>query len=293
VKIVKRVILLAIILCLMTTVAFAAEEDYVYIASGEYYDTETESFVYMISQLQDRKIYSNIPNGTVTTDRVSISVEDTLGAELYRDGALVSDPDFSNITQPGGYTFSINGNGTSYQPISFQIVAKTTGLLQEYTMPDGFSVTGVTLNGTEQNYNVSSVEFQQEGEYVVDYASPTTGKSFRLEVTIDHTPPTLLLANVNEKGVAKGPVDISDVEKGATIYILQDGKEITAGDGILDQTGDYHIILTDAAGNTSEYVFRISVYFNTAAILSFVILAAAIIVLCTYLSRERKKMRVR
>jgi len=293
VKIVKKISLLAIMLCLMSTMAHAASEDYVYIASGEYYDTQTRSFVYVLSQLRDQEVYSNVPNGAVTTEPVVIAVDNTLETELYRDGLLVLDADLSNITAPGGYTLSINGGSTSVQPISFKIVSEVTGLLDEYAMPTGFSVTGVLLNGERQNFSARGVTFDKEGEYTVDYACSLTGRTYRLSVTIDHTPPTLALANVNERGIAKGPVNVSDVETGAAMYILHDGKETTPVNGVLNQSGDYHIILTDAAGNTTEYVFRIGIYFNAAAIISFVILAALIVAFCVYLSRERGKLRVR
>lgn len=292
-KTVKKLPLLVALLCLMCTAAHAASEDYVYISSGEYYDTQARTFVYVISQLQNREVYSNVPNGAVTTETVSVIVDDALTVELYRDGVLVSDADLTSITEPGGYTVSIIGSNTSYQPVSFQIVSSVTGLLDEYTMPKGFSVNGVTLNGEKQNYSARSVELKDEGDYVIDYSCTLTGEEYRLMVTIDHTPPTLTLSNVNENGIAKGPVDISDVEEGAVIYVLHDGKEVSAVGNKLNETGDYHIILTDAAGNTSEYVFRIGVYFNAAAIISFLLLAAAITAMCLYLSRERKKMRVR
>ena len=262
------------------------------ISTGVYYDSQKRLFAYDISEVLPAMLYCTVPDGAVTDDMVSITVPGGCSARLYRNGVELDNPNFSGISKPGSYVLTISGSkADGIQPLRFTIVDEVTGLVDSYRMPDGFLVSAVTLDGAPVPYAATEADLSSEGEYSVFYRCEAADLNWRLDVTTDHTPPTLLLEAVTD-GYAKGPVDISDVEKDATILVELDGKSITY-EKTLTRSGAYRIALTDRAGNTTEYRFSIQVYFNVSSYIFIAVLAALIITLLVYLRVSSKRLRVR
>ena len=115
--------------------------------------------------------------------------------------------------------------------------------------------------------------------------------SYTLQTVIDHTPPTQALEN-EVNGLARGPVDISDLEEGCRIGITLNGgkmnyrKELTL-------SGDYEIVLQDPAGNLTNYEFSILVYFDSNSGIFFALVVLVLVGTGIYLYRERKRVLVR
>lgn len=264
----------------------------VYVNGACFYDRLRRSFGYPLGTVSNGTVYASVAYGMVTTDPVSVTLPDGVLGTLYRDGKPVDQPVFSHIADPGSYVLSVSGGTSqSVQPLSFTIVNGTTGLLDSYRMPEGFSVTGVQIDGVAQPVSPSEADMLTEGEYYINYDCDATGLSYTLHVNVDHTPPVLALSNVRD-GRASGPVDISDVEEGCSVGISCDGKAISYNER-LTQSGVYRIVLTDLAGNTNVYDFIISFYFNVTSILFILIVIAIILGLLGYLIFTRKHLRVR
>ena len=312
---VKRTILLVLLLCLLPAGVLAAEVDMGYtgiidsftgLPEGQYAVPEGVEQIQLSNSLYynfpaDRYIYTvdagpevrcSVADGMVTNGPVSVEFSSGASGRLYRNGEALTDQDLSMIEEPGSYTVSVNGNnGLSVQPFSFTVVNALTGVLDKYELPTGFVFTGATRDGDAIDYTADRVDLSEEGSYVLTYLCQSSCVAYSLEITVDHTPPTLALTAV-EDGAAKGPVDISDLESGASIRVKLDGKELYQTD-LLTETGSYHIWVQDAAGNTTEYQFRILTYLNTSAVV-FVTLAAALCVfLVIYIVYSRKKLRIR
>ena len=261
------------------------------IAENRYYDESMRMFAYTVGEVSDKPIYASAAYGMVTTENVRIELPDGVSAELYCDGELVEDPYFPRIDEPGAYVVSVSGNSAgSAEPIRFTIVNRTS-CMDSYRLPDGFMVTSVLREALPVASAPLEVDFSNEGFYEIEYLCTATGNTYSLKLTIDHTPPTLALEGVVEHA-AHGPVDISDIEPDAAVSITLDGSPIRYRD-ILTQSGKYHILLRDPAGNCAEYDFTIMIYFNMTSYMFAVLLVGGIAALILYLVYSRRRLRVR
>lgn len=268
------------------------EGELIPISSRIYYDPVKRAFAHEIGEVLSAMLYCSVPDGTVTDEMVSITVPGGCSAQLFRNGVQLDNPNLSSVSRPGSYVLSISGSAAgSIQPLRFTIVDSVTGLIDSYRMPDGFLISAVTMNGMPVPYSATEADLSSEGDYSVQYRCEAADLNWRLNVTTDHTTPELRLEAVTD-GYAKGPVDISDVEKDAAILVELDGKSIPY-EKTLTRSGSYRIVLTDKAGNTTEYRFSILVYFNVSSYVFLAVLAILIITLLVYLRVSSKRLRVR
>ena len=264
----------------------------VQLGDNMYYDRELGMFAYPISGTENAEIDATVADGMVTTDPVSVTIPEGTSCTLYRNGDALSAIDFTNITEAGKYVLSLpSENGQLDKILSFTVVGEQTCLLSEYSMPDGFKITGATCDEEEVEWNENYVSLDKEGFYCITYECPKTGFYYELATTVDRTAPALKLENV-KNGKAKGPVDISDVEDGAAVRIALDGKEINDSK-VLNQSGNYKILLSDPAGNTTTYNFTILVYFDTNSMAVAGVMVLLVIALIVYLMLVRKHLKVR
>ncbi len=256
------------------------------------YDRDKKMFAYEKAEVSPSSFYATVADGMFVTEPVEIQVPNGVVPTLYLDGNEVQEPNYKRIEEPGAYVLQATGTSSqSKQILTFSILKKTSGKLETFTVPEGFSITDARLDGALANHTTSSVDMTEEGGYAVHYRCNATDTLYELEVEVDHTPPTLKLEAV-KNNVAKGPVDISDMEPGVTASIKLGNRTINAKD-TLSQSGMYHIVLTDPAGNKTTYSFRILMYFNMSSIGFIVLLLAAIVGLIIYLVVSRNKLRVR
>ena len=167
-------------------------------------------------------------------------------------------------------------------------------------MPSGFIIRSVEMNvkdeagnwvAAQPQWDRSKVNMLEDGSYRVQYECPKSGLSYTLQTIVDHTPPKLALENV-VNGLAKGPVDTSDLEEDCKIGITLNGGRMSYR-GELTQSGDYEIILQDEAGNRTHYSFSILVYLDANSWIFFGLVVLAVAGTGVYLYLERKRMRVR
>ena len=225
------------------------------------YDRDKKMFAYEKAEVSPSSFYATVADGMFVTEPVEIQVPNGVVPTLYLDGNEVQEANYNHIEEPGAYVLQATGTSSrSEQILAFTILKKTTGKLETFTVPEGFTITDARLDGALTKHTSSSVDMTEEGGYAVHYRCNATDTLYELEIEVDHTPPTLKLEAVKDN-VAKGPVDISDMEEGVTANIKLGNKEVKAKDK-LTQSGIYHIVLTDQAGNQTTYSFRILMYFN-------------------------------
>lgn len=252
------------------------------------YDRDRHLF---FSRTSSQEILSNVADGMVTTESVSLIIPDAFLCRLYCDGQPVDDVDYLNISTPGAYV--LQENSISQQEIlRFTIVNHATGKISRLEMPEGFVIKSCLCDGAPQEFASSYADMAKEGEYLISYYCPVTEGRFNLNIVIDHTPPTLALEAVNEKGQAHGPVDISDLEPEAKIGILFDNQQIDYSQE-LTRPGSYYIVLEDEAGNRNTYQFIIRIYFNLGSMIFVVIIMTVAIGVGVYVLYSRKHVRVR
>lgn len=265
-----------------------ASEDVVSIGNSAYYDTERKLFLY---DTEIGTVECSVCDGMIVTDSVTVASANSSALIIYKDGERLSQSNTDLYEDSGYYVVQYNDNdGITKSILSFTIIPSITGMIDEYDLPESFRATKITLDDNEITLT-SDIDLKKEGEYHIVYELRQTQTTYTLDVTIDHTAPTLLLEAVND-GVAKGPVDISDVENGATIEILMDGKSYGYRDE-LTESGSYVITVSDAAGNENTYTFTIEVYLDNSAFAVIFIIIALLIGVVLYMIFERKRLRVR
>ena len=258
--------------------------------SGEiYYNRTTGMFYFPVSDSQEY-VSANIMDGMVTASKVILNIPSDLYISVYRNGKEYT-YDGTSVSTAGSYSVNCTKSGTVVQICSFTIVGSVTGKLEGYRMPSNFAVKSVAIDGVAVDFDRTYVDFTEEGNYSVEYCCVPTGEIYTLNIGIDHTAPTLKLEAV-KNGSASGPVDISDVEKGAKLVVKRNGKTVNES-GTLTKSGNYILILTDAAGNSTQYQFTIQVYFNTNSIIIFIIIILGIGALLFYIYKSRTGLKVR
>ncbi len=267
-----------------------AYSDRVTVSEGVYYDRSRLGYLYTVSD--STQLLCTAANGMVVQEEVRIEPDAGVEVTVYRNGTALTDPDLTHIYETGDYVVEANVNGQRYQVLSFSIVGDVTCRLSGYTMPNGFAITGATLDGEETYYDRDYISMTQEGHYVVDYRCVRNGLNYELDVTVDTTPPVLALSELNEKNQARGPVSLADIEDGASISITLDGKQISYKSE-LTESGEYQIVLMDKAGNVTQYAFTILIYFDLNSLLFFGIALAAAAAVGVYIVISRKRLTVR
>lgn len=257
---------------------------------SEYYDYDQELFLYKLSS--GAEIVSSVANGISTTDAVEIAIPEIVSATVYCDGTPLEDISETMILRdPGSYVIDVRDGSNFIQPLKFTILNYTTGVLNEFTLPDKFLINSVTLDGVDMNFSPYSADLLQEGHYQIGYYCTVTNERYNLEIQVDHTAPVLALAEVVD-GVAKGPVSLADAEDHSILYIEHDGQPMSRR-YTLNESGEYTVTIKDEAGNSNVYKFVIQVYFNLSSILLLACLLLVGVGILAFMLRTRRNLRVR
>lgn len=268
--------------------------DVVKVSDGVVYSYEQNLYTYTVADSSGLTVSSNVANRMITTGSVYLNVDSGLTSELYLDGEILEDADYSDLTLTGNYALVINGNDSQTQLLTFTIVPEKTGMISSYQLPDGFELVEVAFDDEEQQFNDKKIaKLKKDGSYLISYRCNSTGVEYALKVEIDHTPPTVELDGV-EDGKAKGAVTVSGIEDGDTVAMTRDGSEYKLPtDGVLKMPGKYSLSVTDDAGNTVTDDFVIKFYLDRQGLWFGILAAAVIISAITYMVMARKKLRVR
>lgn len=264
--------------------------DQVRISDSVYYDRTRTGYVYTV--VGNARVLSSVVDGMVVQEAVSLEPDEGLSLTLYKDGTAVSGADLTHISGAGDYVLQAAGeNGQTQRVLSFTIVGDATGRLTGYTMPNGFVITNAARDGEATAWDRYYIGFAEEGRYEVTYRCPRNGLDYKLNVLIDVTPPVLALEAV-ENGAARGPVSLADLEEGASISIYRNEKQISYAQ-ILENSGDYHILVMDRAGNLNEYYFSILIYFDLNSLIFMAMVVVVLAAVGVYLWLSRKRLRIR
>ena len=190
-----------------------------------------------------------LSNSVIVTADEEVTIVLTKGEEVveYKLGDA--------ITEVGDYTLTITDALGNKAEMSFTIVQS---LVQKFEhnfdeMP-GFEK--VLVNGEEKRLNYGTLELLEDGAYEVGVVA--NGTTYSFTVTVDTTAPTLKLEGVEDKGITKNGVTLSDLSEKATVEVYRNDVKVeyTFGE-MLTEAGEYRVIVTDEAGNTTAYTFEI------------------------------------
>lgn len=283
---------LLVLMCAVATPALAARsETPVHIAGNTYFNPVEHAFVYYVDSTSARTIRSNVADGMITAQGVSVKADAGVALEVYLNGERLDSLSGGVFETPGEYVVMYIGGAVSERVFSFTIVPELCNYVTGYTLPAGFEILEATLDKTPVTFDKGYIKLTDEGEYNILYRCVKTDVSYQLQVQTDFTGPELSLEEVTD-GTARGPVDISETRNAAVVNIYHDGEKIARKD-VLTESGEYLIELADEAGNKTTYSFTILIYFDGNSWLFFFLVLAACISVVIYLMHSRKHLRVR
>lgn len=262
----------------------------IWITDNMFYEPEKKAYGYYAGE---EIVYANVADGMIVKGKVSVKVPEAVKAKLYWEGRSM---DFTggNISRLGSYTVEVTVDATTIQLFSFTIVNSDTNVVLNYNMPEGFRITKATLDGAEIDYTRKFVDMSKEGHYIISYECSKAGVPYTLDVTVDMTPPTVVIEGVDEDGKARGPVAVTHKLEKDTMVITRNGEEYkTMLGSVLTQSGRYVVTVTDPAGNSTEYHFTIMVYLDKSAWIFSALFLVVVIIVTGLFFYFKKNLRVR
>ena len=189
------------------------------------------------------------------SNSVTMTADEEVTLVLKKGETIVEYKLGDAITEVGDYTLTITDALGNKAEMSFTIVQS---LVQKFEhnfdeMP-GFEK--VLVNGEEKRLNYGTLELLEDGTYEVGVVA--NGATYSFTVTVDTTAPTLKLEGVEDKGTTKSGVTLSDLAEKATVEVYRKDEKVeyTFGE-MLTEAGEYRVVVTDEAGNTTAYTFEI------------------------------------
>ena len=254
------------------------------------YDFDNHWFCYPVN---GGTLYVSVADGMITTNEVTFAIGGEFNLSIYKDGNKLNGIPKS-VSEPGSYTAITWDENSETQLMTFRIVKKTTGVITQYVMPDGFNVSSVSIDGVEQPRSFGSVDMNTDGYYEIRYLCTATGITYTLVVTMDHIPPQIIYDGVDKEGRARGPVTLSGFQNGDTVSVTLNNRSTSLKSGNrLTETGKYRVVVYDEAGNSSVKEFQILLYLNVKSFFLFAAFVAIIIGIFVALYITRKRLRVR
>ena len=258
-----------------------------------YYDRFRQSFVYPVEN-SAFEAYSNAADGMILTETVTITASAGLTLTIYRNGEPVDYFGTAWLSDAGNYTvMTRNGNDTQ-SLFGFTIVGPLAGITGGYVLPDGFYIQYATLNGEDVYYDYAYIDMAEDGLYHIEYICGATMRPYTLEVTVDNTPPELILnGRVDERGRYHSAVDVSSTEEIASLTITRDEQAISfPSDGHITDSGMYTIQAFDRAGNAVTVQFTILIYFDVNSFVFFGLVILSVVSVRIYILYKRKRLKI-
>lgn len=247
------------------------------------YDSSADQYLINIDNIQ---VKSSVADGMITNNIVSIETDLLTDFSLYKDGEIAEITDLSKIDELGNYVLLYGGK----KVLEFKIVGEYS-TLEFFYMPEGFYVKDVLIDGEPAEYDYNVVPMTTEGVYEVTYVCEATNRTYLFRTCVDRTAPVLTLDELDKKGRAKGPVDLTDREIGSYVKVVLDGKEVEEQD-VLTKSGKYTVTIYDLAGNSTTYNFTIMLYFNMSSTVFMLLILAVVIGVVAYIVVSAKLLRV-
>lgn len=254
------------------------------VSSSCNYEKASGKYVYTVS---DNKLLSNVCSGQYTQNEVYISANADAGFILYHNDERTPIEGDIDISKPGKYLVR---DKLDKMLMEFTVLSKINNDIYSYQVPAVYRVAAFTLNGDNIAFSSNSVDFDEEGQYEVSLYNKITGKTETLYFLVDRTAPELDLIGVTE-GEAWQAVSFGDLEEDSSITVYRDGVQIDLADAY-ETAGDYKVMYTDAAGNTSEISFTIHLFLDVNAWFAVGFIVALIVAALSYMFYWRKHTRV-
>ena len=259
---------------------------------------------YQHTLISGQSFYSDIQNGGITRQSVTIRTADKLDFTVYKDGEIYE----SNSTvysEIGSYMLIPVADDVLYmssyeteKPVfSFRIIGNALNDLSVYHAPAGFKIDSVYMyvNGEARTcasaliMNDTTVLLREDGDYRFRISS--NAATMEVYYRLDRVHPRF---NVQvEKNLATIYYDSSDVAR--SIVYRGDNLYATETNIIYEikETGEYRYFAQDVAGNVTGVAFKVKFGLNTGSIVTILFIIAAIVGLFMYIKYINKNTKVR
>ena len=259
---------------------------------------------YQHTLISGQVFYSDIQNGGITRQPVTIRTADKLDFTIYKDGVLYEN-NSTVFDEIGSYmlipvaddVLYLSSYETEKPVFSFRIIDKVMNDLSVYHAPVGFRIDAVYMyvNGEARTsesaliMNDTTVLLREDGEYRFRISS--NAATMEVYYKLDRVHPRFTVQV--EKNHAVIYYDSSDV---ARSIVYRGDKQYAAETTILyeiNETGEYRYFAQDAAGNVTGRAFKVRFGFNTGSFVTIFIIIAAIVGLFLYIKYINKNTKVR
>lgn len=260
--------------------------------------------LYCISLASGGKFYSDVPNGMITGNSVTLRIQETENVTLtvYRNGEEYEYTPGEPIEVAGSYYVypsqdsdeftNLYGNGK--RPVfHFRIVPPSINDIGIINAPEQCFIQSVVLNG-ETVFQASSEEggrsyrLTKDGSYEITMKTPA-GNAFTYLTRDTQAPRFAVTSEPNRVLLSYYSSDT------AGCRLWKNGEEMETN-GLVSRisgAGDYTMEVYDAAGNMSTASFQIKFQMNLAAILAIVLLLLLIAALLLFFRKARREVKVR
>lgn len=199
--------------------------------------------------------YSINVNEKGLSNAVTVTAHEDVTVELTKDGEIVQYTIGEEITAPGVYFLALTDKLGNRAENTFTIVEPIVKAF-EYNFDDMPEFERVEIGGEERRLNYGTLELKEDGEYEVGVV--VGGQTYFFTVTVDSTAPVLTIEGVENGGTTKSAVRLSELSETAEVRVYLNGQEVKYNLGEeFTEKGQYHVTVTDASGNCSEYTFEI------------------------------------
>ncbi len=240
---------------------------------------------FVIDKVVDVEI--NINDGGAANS-VTITANEEVEVVFMKDGEKAEYELGSEITAPGFYEVKIADRLGNVREIGFTIIQPKVQAFS-FNFDNTPDFVKALVNGEEKRLNYGTLELFEDGTY--DVGVVVGDKTYTFTVEVDNTAPTLTMTGVENEGVTKGDVVLSDISEEAELKVFRNDVEIEykLGDA-LTEVGEYRVELKDAFGNETQYSFTIEKSFAWAWIAFGIIGVLAIGGGVTFLVLKKKKV---
>ena len=266
------------------------------INSAMYYDWGTRDYVYPISGSLG-EIHVSAADGMVLTSPVYVRAGSDASVFVYLNGSEYTGS-LSSCSAPGDYVVSAQVGGQIKRIMGFTLLGRVSSQLRDFVVPDGFYIVEATRDGESVYQDRYSVSLEGEGAYSIEYECSSTNLVYKLETTVDRTPPSLIFkGKTDRQGRIRSKLEFSGLEYGDGIYLARSGVQVAPetnsdGTGAIYDPGNYVMIVRDAAGNSVEYDFIILQYFNLESWMFFLLVVLIICAVAGYIIIQRKRLKI-
>ena len=261
-----------------------------------YYDWSAHDYVYPVADSLG-EVHVNAADGMVLNTPVYIRASAEASVVVYCNGSEYTGS-LNSCSAAGEYMVTALVSGQQKRIMSFTLLGKTSNLIRDFVVPDGFYILEAMRDGESVYQDRYSVDMEPEGAYSIEYECSATNLIYKLETVVDRTPPALVFQGKPDKqGRIRSKLDFSGLASGDRIYLERSGEAVAPelngdGTGTIYDPGNYTMLVMDAAGNTTRYDFIILQYFNLQSWMFFLAVVLVIAAVTTYIVLQRKRLKI-